>query len=510
MNHGIVLSGISLSLLSTAAFAQDECATAVQILDGLTSGSNIGATTSSPTGSCGLMGSDVWYYYEACNPGMVTVSLCDPGASANYDAVLAAFSGTCGSLTELACNDDFCGFSSEITFVANPGETYYIAVGGFGGKKGNFTLSVSCPPPNDECAGAIPITVGLTAGTNALATTSNPPGCGSCNDIWYSFVASCTGKTTASLCSGGGSTSYYSLLAAYTGTCGSLTNIACNSFFCGFGAEIEFPTVAGTTYYIAVGSYFCDRIDFTLSVTCEAITNWRTKAAVPSGGVEGAAVGLVGKRIYLSHGYSGFFGTTDAMWIYDLASDTWSSGPSASIPRYTPVGAVAGGMYYVIGGVYFSSPMDDVEVFDPATSTWSIGPSMPTARAGMGAAVLDGSIHVIGGRTGSCLRCGVPLDVHEVFDPNAGTWSTAAPLPVPVGENTAMVATGGKIYVFGGGFGGSGGSSGDELLVHRSEHAHAARQCRSRSIRYRDLGGHAGRDRGPPYFFLAPRQSRDL
>src|ERR1051326_4344423 len=105
MKHIIGLSFIPLCLLSAATFAQDECATAVQIFDGLTSGSNLGATTSSPTGSCGVMGSDIWYYYQACSSGTVTVSMCDSGAGANYDTVLAGFSGTCRSLPQPPTTD---------------------------------------------------------------------------------------------------------------------------------------------------------------------------------------------------------------------------------------------------------------------------------------------------------------------------------------------------------------------------------------------------------------------
>src|SRR5262249_29958766 len=162
---------------------------------------------------------------------------------------------------------------------------------------------------------------------------------------------------------------------------------------------------------IAVEGYPGSTVHFTLAVSCESITNWRTKADVPDGGTQGAAVGLIGDRIYMSHGESGFFGPTQDLWIYNLSSDTWSAGPSASVPRTNPVGAVSGGKFYVIGGAYFSV-QNDVEVFDPATSSWSLAPSMPTARAGMGAAVVNGLIHVIGGRTEYCYRCGTPLGVH--------------------------------------------------------------------------------------------------
>ena len=49
---------LSALILPSVVLAQDECATATPILDGLTAGTNIGATTSAPTGSCGFIGHD--------------------------------------------------------------------------------------------------------------------------------------------------------------------------------------------------------------------------------------------------------------------------------------------------------------------------------------------------------------------------------------------------------------------------------------------------------------------
>ncbi len=131
-------------LLSAVAWAQDECASATAISPGLTAGTNVGATDSNPPGGCApLLGSDIWYSFVASGSGMATATFCSGGGTADYDTALAAFSGTCGALLQIACSDDNCGLLSEISFAINSGETYYIAVGGFFGAQGTFTLSLT-------------------------------------------------------------------------------------------------------------------------------------------------------------------------------------------------------------------------------------------------------------------------------------------------------------------------------------------------------------------------------
>ena len=67
----------------------------------------------------------------------------------NFDTVLAAYSGTCGALTQLACNDDTCGLQSEVTFPVTVGNVYYVRVGGWissvtGPRQGTFTVWIGC------------------------------------------------------------------------------------------------------------------------------------------------------------------------------------------------------------------------------------------------------------------------------------------------------------------------------------------------------------------------------
>ena len=93
-------------------------------------------------GHC-MTGPNIWYVYTATCTGEATVSLC----GSSYDTKLAVYNGSgCNpSLSRLIeCNDDYCGWQSEITFDVTTGQQYLIEVGGFGDNKGQGMISVSC------------------------------------------------------------------------------------------------------------------------------------------------------------------------------------------------------------------------------------------------------------------------------------------------------------------------------------------------------------------------------
>src|SRR2546422_970813 len=87
--------------------------------------------------------------------------------------------------------------------------------------------------------------------------------------------------------------------------------------------------------------------------------------------------------------------------------------------------AVVDGTIYVVGA--YSGATDATEAYDPATDTWppDLAP-IPTPREHLAATVLDGRIHVIGGRSPALSMTGT---THEVYDPIANAWTTAAALP---------------------------------------------------------------------------------
>lgn len=137
---------------------------------------------------------------------------------------------------------------------------------------------ISSPPANDDCPNAQPISNGTIAFSTRLATTDGPIEPGACNfsgdtqvgqDIWYCYIASCTGHVTVNLC---GST-YDTKVAIYQTdsmcTCpGGASAIACNDDFCGLQSQVTFVSIAGQKYLIRVGGFTTASGTGTMTVSC--------------------------------------------------------------------------------------------------------------------------------------------------------------------------------------------------------------------------------------------------
>ena len=61
----------------------------------------------------------------------------------DYDTGLALYTGSCGSMTEVACNDDTGGVTSQVILPTTAGTTYYILAGGYDSDAGNLVLHLN-------------------------------------------------------------------------------------------------------------------------------------------------------------------------------------------------------------------------------------------------------------------------------------------------------------------------------------------------------------------------------
>lgn len=86
---------------------------------------------------CGSIGATAWYKFTPSQSGSADISLC----GSSFDTVLAVYSGSCGSLINIACNDDSCSQQSSLSGIGmNAGTTYYIQIGGYTGATGTVVL----------------------------------------------------------------------------------------------------------------------------------------------------------------------------------------------------------------------------------------------------------------------------------------------------------------------------------------------------------------------------------
>lgn len=108
--------------------------------NGLVQGTNQGATAepNEPAHHGKPAQRSVWMTWVAQAPGLVTFQTTGSG----FDTVLAAYLGTSlGQLATVRSDDDRAGFfASQISFRVQPNTAYRIAVDGFGGAQGRFTL----------------------------------------------------------------------------------------------------------------------------------------------------------------------------------------------------------------------------------------------------------------------------------------------------------------------------------------------------------------------------------
>jgi hypothetical protein len=73
---------------------------------------------------------DVWFLWTSQGAGTVQVDNCGALQPAS-DSVITIYTGVCGTLTEIACDDDTCAtpsLASQVSFTATCDTQYYIRV----------------------------------------------------------------------------------------------------------------------------------------------------------------------------------------------------------------------------------------------------------------------------------------------------------------------------------------------------------------------------------------------
>ncbi|MFK7781032.1 T9SS sorting signal type C domain-containing protein [Psychroserpens sp.] len=144
-------------LLITAPLSNDECINAIELFSDVDCSINTytndiaTASAGAPAPSCAnYQGGDVWFSYEVNFTGEFTITT---EAGVMTDSGMAVYSGTCGSLTQIDCDDDFgTGAMSTITVTGRtPGEIVYIRLWEWGNNNnGTFGICVTTPiPPGD-------------------------------------------------------------------------------------------------------------------------------------------------------------------------------------------------------------------------------------------------------------------------------------------------------------------------------------------------------------------------
>ena len=194
--------------------------------------------------TCGFasVANDVWYNFTATG---ATQTLTFSG---NFHAVVDVRAGTCASSTSVFC-------STTTTFGGQPqpfivtgltsGQAYFLRLYANSNVvpiNAAFTLCITGPttPPNDDCAGALPVPVQFgnacvtqTTTDNTAASTSNvpQPGCASFRgaDVWFKVIVPPSGiLAVRTVIPNIGNELVDTGLSVYSGNCNNLTYLDCD------------------------------------------------------------------------------------------------------------------------------------------------------------------------------------------------------------------------------------------------------------------------------------------
>lgn len=217
---------------------------------------------------CTMSNYGVWYTFVG-NGQNTTITV----SGGTLDAEMAIVSGSCGTFTNITCQDaGGTGGTETYNFTATNGVTYYVYVADYstaGTTTGTFTISRTCTAPlvNDEPCTATAIVAGATCSyatyTNAGATNSSLtvgvtlPTCASYNgaDVWFTVTVPASGHLIFDMNTG---VMTDGDMEIYRGTCGALTAIDCDDLSSANGvmAMIDQNTlIPGETIWIRVWEY---------------------------------------------------------------------------------------------------------------------------------------------------------------------------------------------------------------------------------------------------------------
>ncbi|HLY70716.1 MAG TPA: hypothetical protein VKR53_13375, partial [Puia sp.] len=256
-------------LIESNSFAQATCAAATTLTPGAacttTNGTLFNAANATPTGGCGgatpTTTYSQWYRFTTAVGSTSAVITVTPTGSSLTAATtyVEIFNGTtCGTITSLVCQNTstplgVSGLTASTIYYVR----VYVTTNPNTGLNANwkFTICVVTPPTNDNCAGANAITTTATSYTLLYATASGMSSiCGSSTspDVWFKYTATAGLKYPIITLSSLGANLTNTVMEMYSGTCGSLTSMGCQS-----GTTYTPPgagLTSGTTYYLRVYS----------------------------------------------------------------------------------------------------------------------------------------------------------------------------------------------------------------------------------------------------------------
>jgi len=203
--------------------------------------------------------------------------------------------------------------------------------------------------------------------------------------------------------------------------------------------------------YISLGSLSKSNLDINeinkiFNITTVA-DHWNSTGILP---IPTAKYGLTSQiyngKIYCIGGIVNGANSINTVSIYDIVSNTWTTGTTMPTSRYCLTSQLYNGKIYCIGGCISGNTYSNIlEIYDIASNSWTTGTNMTTTRYDLTSQLYNGKIYCIGGYNFSSAY----LNKVEIYDIISNTWTTGTNIPIYVQGLTSQIYNG-KIYCIGG------------------------------------------------------------
>ncbi|MEO0232737.1 MAG: kelch repeat-containing protein [candidate division WOR-3 bacterium] len=158
-------------------------------------------------------------------------------------------------------------------------------------------------------------------------------------------------------------------------------------------------------------------------------------------------------KIYVPGGYTNSGTNSNTLYIYDIASNLWTTGPNLPEARMAYGLAVWNGNIYVIGGVNpgLNGGTQTVFRYNVSSNQWTQATQIPMQFDMGGSCYLGDTIYLVGGLNRATLTpwTQVLRGIIDNQNPDNITWEWITDLPY-ANFNNATCALQGKVYMIGG------------------------------------------------------------
>jgi len=151
-------------------------------------------------------------------------------------------------------------------------------------------------------------------------------------------------------------------------------------------------------------------------------------------------------KLVVAGGFGSSFVASDRFDLFDISTQTWSTGPALPHAYDHASLAALGDRLYLVGGYTggLTNPTNEVWSLSTGETTWRREPPMGTRRGALATAAAAGNLVAVGGVD----QTGDVLNSTEVFTPGTG-WSAGPTLSIPR-EHLGAAGAGDKVYAIAG------------------------------------------------------------